>query len=739
MLTRLGKNTKKFPFFRQIDQKDCGPTCLRMISKFYGKSYSREFLRSRTHISKQGVTLAGIAEAAESIGFRTLGLNVDFDVLLEKIPKPCIVPWRQRHFVVVIEYRKGKEIVVADPGFGILSYKKKEFLDGWLSNAESNANYVLVLDPSPGFYANGEDVEERTPGFRFLLPYFQAHKKSLIQILLGLTIGLILQFSLPFLMQSIVDYGVNYQDIGFIHAILIAQVVLFLSGTIIRIIRDWLILHMTSRINIKMVSDFLMKILNLPLSYFETRNIGEHMQRVRDHSRVQTFLSATTLTTAFGFINLIIFSLILLYFSWEIFIIFLIGSVIFVLWSTYFLKQREILDFKRYDRLAENDASLVEIINGVNEIKINNSKFKQRWKWENIQVELFRLSIKSLSLSQSQVIGAGVINELKNIIITFVAATSVVYGNITLGMMISIQYIIGQLNDPLNNFITFIQSGQDAKISLERLAQVHGLQNEDSSEQQMQRQSLYNEDIKLENLSFQYGGKSSPMVLKNLNITIPAGKVTAIVGASGSGKTTLLKLLLKFIAPTKGRILIGDVELAAINANDWRYCCGAVLQDGYLFNDSIGNNIAESEQSVIIDREKLKMAAHLANMDEFIQRLPNGYNTLVGHSGIRLSGGQEQRIYIARALYKNPEYLFLDEATSALDANNERTIVERMNHYLTDKTMIVIAHRLSTVKNADQIIVLDGGEVVEVGNHEELTKIKGYYYKLVKNQLELGN
>lgn len=730
----------KFTFFRQIDQKDCGPTCLRMISKHYGKAYTRETLRKKTYITKQGVSLAGIAEAAENIGFRSLGLNVKGEVLLEKIPKPCIVPWRQKHFIVVLEHKKGK-VKVADPAFGIVSYSKEEFYDGWLNASSTKSNYVLVLDPSPEFYAKLDESEKSEKvGFGMLLPYFRTHKRILFQIFVGLLIGLLLQFTLPFLMQSIIDYGVNFQDINFIYVILIAQITLFLSITSVQIIRDWLILHMSSRINIKMVSDFLMKILNLPLSYFETRNMGEHMQRVRDHSRIQAFLSATTLTTAFSFITLIVFSSILLYYNSTIFLIFLIGSILYVSWSLLFLKRREVLDFKRFDKMSDNDASLVEIINGVNEIKINNSKFKQRWKWENIQVELFKLSIKSLSLSQMQVTGSQVINELKNILITFVAAYSVINGSITLGMMISIQYILGQLNGPLNSFIGFLQSAQDAKISLERLAQVHDAKNEDDEKQhRLNWEANTKMDISIENLWFQYGGRSSPFVLQDLNLTIPYGKTTAIVGASGSGKTTLLKLLLKFIHPVKGEIKVKNIPLKDLHSDNWRYKCGAVLQQGYLFNDSIGGNIAESEQSGIINRDNLQQAAHVANIDEFIENLPNGYDTLVGHSGIRLSGGQEQRIYIARAVYKNPEFLFFDEATSSLDANSEKIIVERLAEFVKDKTIVVIAHRLSTVKNADQIIVLDKGKIVEQGNHAELTDKRGYYYELVKNQLELGN
>ena len=728
---------KKFHFYRQVDMRDCGPTCLRMISRHYGKVYSRESLREKTHITKQGVTLAGIAEAAEDIGFRSLGLRVKPEVLFDKVPRPCIIPWRQKHFVVLTEVRKN-QVVVADPAYGMVKYTKEEFLAGWFNELKQEASFVLALEPTAKFYDKVDSQEvEGKKAYAFLLPYFKAHKRILFQILFGLVIGLILQFTMPFLLQSVIDYGVNYQNVNFIYIILIAQLVLFLSQTAVRIIRDWLILHMTARINIKMVSDFLLKILNLPISYFETRNMGEHIQRIRDHQRINNFLSATSLATAFSLVTLIIFSAILWYYNVFIFIVFLIGSIFFIVWSLFFLKRRKLLDFKRFDKLADNDSSVVEIIEGINDIKTNNSKFKQRWRWERIQVELYALSIESLGLTQAQTIGSHVINELKNILITFIAAKSVVDGNITLGMMVSIQYIIGQLNGPLQSFITFLQNGQDAKISLDRLSEVHNKKNE--IDQSQYKPDLVDKTIHFENVSFRYGGSHSPMVLKNINVSFPEGKTTAIVGASGSGKTTLIKLILKFMSPIEGQIKVGSTNLDRIHSDYWRSHCGTVLQDGFLFNDTIGSNIAESEQSGVIDRERLYHSAYTANIAEVIEKMPNGYDTVTGHGGHRLSGGQIQRLYIARAIYSDPDYLFFDEATSALDASNERVIVERLDKVSKEKTVIVIAHRLSTVKNADQIIVLDKGEVAEVGNHKKLKKKKGIYFTLVKNQLELGS
>ncbi len=727
----------KFHFYRQLDQKDCGPTCLRMIAKYYGKTFTREFLREKAHITKQGVTLSGISEAAEVIGMRTLGMKVEFETLLKEAPLPLIVPWRQKHFVVVYEIGKNK-IQVADPAYGLITYSYSEFLDGWNGNSADNTGFVLLLEASPEFYKQ-DSQESQSKGFAFLRSYFKPYTKLIRQLLIGLFIGSIIQLIFPFLMQSIVDYGINYQNIHFIYLILIAQLVLFFSQTIVRILREWLLLHVTSRLNIQMVSDFLLKMLRLPLSYFDTRNTGEHLQRITDHDRIRSFVSSTTLNMVFSVITFIIFNIILAYYDLTVFGIFLTGATLYVVWAMFFLKKRAELDYKMFDELSESQTSLVQIVNGIKEIKINNSQRKKRWKWENIQISLFKISIRSLKLSQFQAIGSSFINELKNIIITFVSAKAVVDGELTLGMMLSIQYITGQLNLPLSNFIAFLQTGQDAKISLERLSQVHDRDDEDQVNKNKNNYLPEDKSIRIENLSFRYGGNSTPLVLKDISCQIPEGKTTAIVGASGSGKTTLIKLLLKFYEPTEGSITVGETPLNSIYNDFWRLNCGAVMQDNYIFNDTLAGNITEAEQNEVIDRTKLIDASKVANIDKFISSLPNNYNTEIGSSGIRLSGGQEQRIIIARAVYKNPMYLFFDEATSALDANNEKIITENLQRYLQGKTSIIVAHRLSTVKNADNIIVLDNGEIVEEGTHEYLTSLKGAYYNLVKNQLELGN
>lgn len=727
---------KTFPHFKQLDGRDCGPTCLRIIAKYYGKTFSREFLREKASITKQGVTMAGIAEAAESIEMRTLGMRISMESLVNEAPTPFITPWRQKHFIVIYKTTPNK-IYVSDPAQGLLTYSHKEFQNAW-TNTTDETGFVLLLEPNAKFYSLESD-KTKTKGFSFLYPYFKPYKKLIRQLFIGLLVATIIQFILPFLMQTVVDIGVNNQDIPFIYLILISQLVLILSQTLVSIFREWLLIHITSRFNIKIISDFLVKMLKLPISYFDTRNPGEHLQRITDHTRIQNFVSSSTLNMLFSMITFVIFNCILAYYNLKIFLIFIIGAFLYVGWTFFFLKKRAELDYKRFDEVSQNQTNLLQIISGVKEIKINNSQRKNRWKWEFTQISLFKTSLSSLKLAQYQSIGATFINELKNIIITFLAATSVVDGNLTLGMMISTQYIVGQLNLPLSNFITFIQSWQDAKISIERLSQVHTRDDEDIVAENKIKELSEDKTIFLNNLSYRYGGKSTPYVLKNINCSFPGGKTTAIVGASGSGKTTLMKILLKFYEPTEGNIFIGNINLNSINNDYWRLNCGAVMQDTFMFNDTIAGNISESEQNEIIDRNKLNKAAFVANIEDFILKLPNKYNTELGNTGIRLSGGQEQRIMIARAVYKNPFYVFFDEATSALDANNEKIIMENLNDFIKGKTAVIVAHRLSTVKNADKIIVLENGEVVEQGTHEDLTKLKGKYYELVKNQLELGN
>ncbi len=721
----------------QMDAMDCGPTCLRMIAKFYGKAYSLQTLRERSYITREGVSLLGTSDAAESIGFRTMGVRLTFEKLAGEAPLPLIAHWKQKHFIVVYKIKKGK-VYCADPAHGLIKYSKDEFFKGWISTRkdEEEQGVCLLLEPSPDFYST-EDEKINKKSFKFLFSYLKPHKKFFFQLILGMILGSIIQLIFPFLTQSIVDIGINNQDLSFITLILVAQLVLFVSQTFVDFLRGWILLHISTRINISLISDFLIKLMKLPISFFDTKMVGDLMQRIGDHRRIEAFLTGSSLNILFSMVTLVVFAIVLAIYSIQIFAVFMIGSILYIVWVYLFMKKRRELDYKRFSQLSENQSSIIQLITGMQEIKLNNCEKQRRWEWERIQARLFKINIKGLSLNQYQQAGAGFFNQMKNILITFIAAKSVVDGDITLGMMVAVQYIIGQLNSPIELIVNFMRSAQDAKISLERLGEIH--QRDDEEPADKMRISIIPEDksIFVSNVSFQYEGPHSAFVLKDVDLDIPESKVTAIVGPSGSGKTTLVKLLLGFYPPTKGEVKISDVRLENFNTRMWRDKCGTVMQDGFLFSDSIARNIAVSDE--IIDKEKLLQAVKVANIQEFIESLPLAYNTKIGAEGIGLSQGQKQRILIARAVYKNPEYLFFDEATNALDANNEKTIMNNLEQFFQGKTVLIVAHRLSTVKNADQIVVLEKGEIVERGNHDELVSLKGYYYNLVKNQLELGS
>lgn len=715
---------------------DCGPTCIRMIAAFYGRTYSLQKLRQLAHITREGVSLLGLSEAAEAIGFRTIGARITFEQLFQA-PKPCVVHWDQEHFVVVYKLRKGK-VYVADPAFGLVEYSELEFKKHWLATVRhgEEKGICLLFDPTPKFFElDGEETNRKQ--FRFLLKYLKPHRKLVTQLVLGFIAGSLIQLIFPFLTQSIVDVGINTQDIGFIYLVLAAQMMLFFSRMTVDFIRSWILLHISTRINISIISDFLIKLMKLPIGFFDTKMIGDLLQRIGDHRRIERFLTSQSLNVVFSVFNIVIFSIVLIIYKWSIFLVFILGSALYILWVFMFLKKRRELDFKQFVQLADNQSKLIQLINGMQEIKLNNYERQKRWEWERIQARLFKVNIKSLSLQQYQQAGSVFINETKNIVITILAATAVVNGSMTLGMMLAIQYIIGQMNSPLDQMVEFMQVSQDAKISLERLSEIH-TQKDEEQDQEGKLTTLPSEaDITISGLVFQYEGPKSPKVLNDINLVIPKGKVTAIVGTSGSGKTTLVKLLLGFYPPVAGSLKVGSSDLAQFKQQWWRDQCGAVMQDGFIFSDTIANNIALPEDEV--DKERLAYAVRLANIQEFIESLPLNYNTKIGPEGVGLSQGQKQRILIARAIYKNPEFIFFDEATNALDANNEKVILENLNEFFAGKTVVVVAHRLSTVKNAHQIVVLEKGEMVELGTHEELTAKQGAYYNLVKNQLELGS
>ena len=725
---------KGFPFYKQLDSMDCGPTCLRMIAKYYGRNYSLSFLREKCYIDKAGVSLRGISEAAELIGFRSMGVKIPLDESgdepsLMVAPLPCIVHWNNKHFVVVFKINKS-HVWIADPGEGKFKLTHKEFLNSWTQGKPEGI--VLLIETTP--MLNQATDEEPSKGFSFLLQYLTPHRKLMVQLVLGLLLGTVFQLIFPFLTQSLVDVGIDTKNLNFIYIILGGQLMLFFSSTIVRFIQSWILLHISVRINVSLIADFLMKLMKLPLGFFDSKNIGDLLQRIGDHRRIETFLTNSVIQIVLSIVNLFVFAIVLAIYSLKIFVVFSIAAIAYVVWVTIFLKKRKEIDYRAFQQLSDNQDSLIEIIQGMPEIKLQGSQLKRRWKWARIQAKLFRTQMKSLAITQYQDIGALSISQFKDILITFIAAKAVLDGEMTLGMMLAIQYIIGQLNAPIQQLVGFIRAAQDAKISLERLSEIHLSDNEETVNDQRMN-IIPDGDIRLENLSFRYT-PISEKVLENVNLTIPRGKTTAIVGTSGSGKTTLIKLLLGFYEPIEGMIRVGDHTLNNIHKKTWREKCGVVMQEGYIFSDTIAANIAESDER--IDFSKVIASATTANIMDMVHALPLGFNTVIGAKGNGLSQGQKQRLLIARAVYKNPEFIFFDEATNALDANNEMVIMDNLNKFMKDRTAIIVAHRLSTVKHADQIIVLHDGKINEIGNHEQLVELRGQYFTLVKNQLELG-
>ena len=733
---------RKFPFYGQHDAMQCGISCLQMICKYHGKYYSQEKLSHYCFASNEGVSFLGVSEAASLLGFRTICGKLTLEQL-DKVPLPCILHWNQKHFVVLYKISKKNEYKakyhIADPAKGLITYNKTDFSDNWNSTLSSGEEkgIAMILQPNSSFYEKEKDDEKEKRSISFMLKYVLQYKRYFIQILLGLLLGSIFQLIFPFLTQAVVDIGINHKQINFIYLILVAQLMLVISRTTVDFVRRWILLHISMRINISLLSDFFIKLLRLPMFFFDTKLLGDLMQRINDHSRVENFLTTQTLTILFTFFNFIIFGIVLLSYNALIFMVFLTGSIIYSIWVAIFIKKRKKLDYLTFEKQAANNNKTYQFLTSIQEIKLQDCEQRQRWEWEDIQADLFNVKIKSLKLDQTREAGGILINETKNIVITILAAMSVINGNMTLGMMLAVQYIIGQLNAPVEQLMNFIHSFQDVKISLERISEIHEKQNEEDNLAKVTQLPANDSSIHLRNLNFKYDVHAVDEILDGINFTIPKGKVTAIVGTSGSGKTTLIKLMLGYYPVSEGNITIGTVPLSDYNIKWWRRQCGVVMQDGYIFSESIARNVAVDDGE--IDTNRLLHAVRMANIEEFIESLPLKYNTIIGQDGIGLSQGQKQRILIARAIYKDPEYIFLDEATNALDANNERVIVENLNDFYYGKTVVIVAHRLSTVKNADQIVVINKGRIVEIGNHTTLIEKNGVYYNLVKNQLELGN
>lgn len=725
-----------FPYIKQPDAMDCGPACLKMVAAHYGKTISFETLRKRCYITREGVSFLGLSEAADSLAFRTIGVRIPFEKLSKNVPLPCIVHWRQNHFVVVYKIT-GKKVFAADPASGLVSYTHQEFVRHWGTSLIEGepAGMVLILEPKPGFFEQESEKENR-PGFRFLFRHFRLYRKYVSQLILGLFLGSLIQLILPFLTQSIIDIGINNNDLGFIYLLLFAQLALVTGRMSVEFIRGWLLLHIGTRVNVSIISGFLHKLMSLPIAFFDTKLTGDILQRIDDNNRIEAFLTSATLSILFSFFNLLIFGIVLAIYNIYILLLFLSGALLYVLWVLLFMRRRAILDHERFKKMAASNSSLINMVNGMQEIKLTRSENSKRWDWENIQAELFRVKVKGLGLSQYQTAGGVFISEVTNILITVLAATLVLRGEMTLGMMLAVQFIIGQLNVPLSQVSTFLKLTQDARISLDRLSEIHSMDDEEPAPEQKLRKLPDSKTIYINNLSYQYEGPRSPFALRNVDLAINENEVTAIVGTSGSGKTTLLKMILGFYKPVEGEVIVGNTRLNDISLRTWRDSTGAVMQDGFIFPDTVAANIAPGAES--IDEERLVRACEVANIRAFIESMPNRYNTKIGANGHGLSEGQKQRILIARVVYKNPEILIFDEATNSLDANNEKAITNNLEDFFRGKTVIVVAHRLSTVRNAGKIVVLEDGRVVETGDHEALVRGQGAYYRLIKNQLELG-
>ena len=732
---------KRMPLCLQKDSMQCGIACLQMVCKYFGREYSMNTLSKLCFATTEGVSMLGINEAANILGLHTTCVRAATSILSEA-HLPCILHWNQNHFVVLYKVKNGKKFYIADPGKGLVTYSLEEFKKHWISTRsnEEDKGIAMFLETTPAFFTykmEGEENIKEKRSFRFLFGYVKKYRKYFGQIILGLIVGSLLQLVLPFLTQSIVDVGIKNQDIGFVWLILLGQLMLTISRTAIDFIRRWLLLHISLRINISLVSDFFIKLLKLPMSFFDTKLMGDLIQRMNDHSRVNNFLTQQTLNITFAMLTFVVLSVVLFFYNKLVFAIFLLGSVLYGGWMTLFLKRRKVLDYELFEQQAINNNKTYEFITSMQEIKLQDCEQRRRWEWEDTQADLFGVQMKSLKLQQTQEAGSIFINEVKNIIITVVAATAVIHGQMTLGMMLAVQYIIGQLNSPVEQLMNFFYSLQDVKISLERINEIHQMDDENGKEGLKTSIENKNEGIDIKNVMFKYDPHALRKTIDDVNIHIPQGKVTAIVGASGSGKTTLIRLILGYYPVLDGKIAIGNTDINTLNKRWWRRQCGVVMQDGVLFSESIARNIAVDDGD--IDKERLLKAAEIACIKDYVMALPLKFNTKIGRDGIGLSQGQKQRILIARAVYKNPDYIFLDEATNSLDANNERSIVENLDKFYRGKTVVIVAHRLSTVKNADQIVVIDHGKVVEVGNHESLTAKRGAYYHLVKNQLELGN
>lgn len=727
---------QKFPCDRQLDVMDCGPACLKMIAKHYGKYYSLQYLRDKCGITKEGVSFHDLSYASEQIGLRTLPVKCTLKDLVEKVPLPVIVHWNNNHFFVVYKTKpKTGDIYVSDPAKGYVQYTSSEFAEKWVKKDKGNVGVLMAMEPQAEFYDKQEEERIlRRKTFSSFLNYLKPYKKSFLHLCIVMLVVTLMQALLPFISKAVIDVGIQTHDVNFINIVLIANIIIYISILLANMARDWILLHVTSRINVSLISDYLNKLMHLPISFFENKMTGDILQRANDHERIRSFVVNNSLSMLFSTVTFVIFAIILFIYNKTVFSIFALGSCLYVSWVMAFLRIRKKLDWQYFELVSKNQSYWVETLGAMQDIKINNYEQPKRWKWEAIQAQLYKVNTRSLSMNNLQSSGAQFIDSVKNLLIAFYCARAVINGEITFGVMISTQFIIGMLNAPVTQFIGFMINYQFAKISFLRLNEIHQLEDEHQNVGENPIDLPDNKNITLNNIYFHYSANAQP-VLKAINLIIPEKKVTAIVGDSGSGKTTLLKLILRLSRPTHGEILMGDMNINNISLKQWRDRCGAVLQDGRIFNDTILNNIVLDAEK--IDYGRLKKALDTANIAQEIERLPLGYQTKMGEQGRGLSGGQKQRILIARALYKNPDFLFFDEATNSLDTLNEQKIVEALDNVFKDKTVIVVAHRLSTIRKAHKIVVMQNGSIVETGNHDELMKARGRYYQLIQSQLDL--
>lgn len=723
---------KRFPVEYQMDSQDCGPASLKIIAKYFGKYYSLQYLRDRCGITKEGVSLLDISTGAESIGLRTLSIKCTVTDVVNSIPFPAIVFWNDNHFIVVYHADK-KHVWVSDPAKGKIKYSHAEFRKGWYQKDEQQG-VLLAIEPTADFKDSAAQKEQKRNSFSSILKYFFPYKRNFVLIFVIMLIVTLLQGVLPFISKAVIDVGIKTSDVDFINMVLIGNISILLSVMIFNVLRDWILMHITSRVNIALISDYLIKLMKLPVTFFENKLVGDILQRAQDNERVRSFIMNNSLSMVFSALTFVLFAVILLVYNAIIFYIFLAGSVLYVLWVLLFLSIRKKLDWENFELISQNQSYWVETVSAIQDIKIYNYEKHRRWKWEEIQANLYRVNKKVLAVTNSQNLGAQFIESIKNMAITFFCATAVIKGDITFGVMISTQFIIGMLNGPLVQFINFIVSAQYAKISFLRMNEIRQLEDEEELLSISSATTIIPEDktIRLENVHFQYT-VNSPLVLQRVFLQIPEKKVTAIVGGSGSGKSTLLKLLVRLYKPSHGDIKMGGMNVSSINLRQWRDMCGVVMQDGKMFSDTILNNIVLDDEH--IDYDRLREVCRIAQIEDEINAMPKGFETKIGETGRGISGGQKQRLLIARALYRNPTYLFLDEATNSLDTINERKIVDALNAAFQQRTVIVVAHRLSTIRNADQIVVLEKGFIAEVGNHETLMEKKGFYHALVSSQM----